>query len=132
VSRDGDAVKEVTVLWIGVVLIVLSVLFPPYGYTRYSVTSIPKNVNLLMNAPELSKPQYYDVPWTYIKHSFLFAIPPATDRELTKRSSQEGIFLHIAHPEDIRVAWHVVYIQIALIALISGAVIVTIRIKRSS
>lgn len=124
--------KEATALWVGVALIALSVLFPPYGYTRCSVTSIPKDVNLLVNAPELSKPQYYDVPWTYIRHSFLFAKPPMLDPELNRRYGQspDNIFLQIARPEDIRVAWHIVYIQIAMIVLVAGVVIVTIRTKQ--
>jgi hypothetical protein len=82
---------------------------------------------------ELLQPNYYNVPWTYVGHKFLFGNPPLADSQLNQRYSQSttDLLAHVARPENIAIAWHILCLEVVVIIMLTAAVIITPRIKQA-
>jgi hypothetical protein len=112
--------REVHVVWVAIGLLVLTLLFPPYGYTQYTVNVVSDGIRI--------PPQTAVVPWTYVGHRFILSRPPGGDRELTEVFNQQGpkgvSFVRI---DNMAVAWPVIGAEALLICLVAAALIYTLR-----
>jgi len=108
--------KELTIIWIVAALLSASLLFPPFGYTKYMV--IP------MAGSDMQDSQQEEVPWTYLHHQFLFQRHGGEDKLLSENfeSSKEMVIL-----ENVKIAWGFVVVECAVILLIGTAAFLTVR-----
>lgn len=95
------------VVWTGIVIIGASLLFPPYGYSKYRVIG------------EYGM-KSFSQPWTYVQHSFVFSDPPVID----KRLNHDGL---VGIPEDMAIAWPIVIVQASLVGLVAFGLVFTKR-----
>ena len=115
--------REVHVVWVAIGFLILTLLFPPYGYTRYTTrttflgTAIPPWED------------HYVVPWTYVQHGFILSRPPFFDPELDQMhpSSREPRVVVNVTVNNMGIAWPIVAVQAGVICLIAGGVIYTLR-----
>lgn len=108
--------KEIVIIWIAIILVIVSLMLPPYGYTKISISSI--------SMTSLDVPDMHDVtPWTYVGHSFIFSLPP-----YIIWTSEDGRTTTRFH--EMRIGWHIVAIEIGVIVLIASGLIFTMRIRR--
>lgn len=117
--------KETIIIWVTIILVILSLLFPPFGYTRITVTSFQKN---LLTVPPTSTPKV--VPWTYVGHRFIFSQPPMTDPALEERFKSDHLMIRVARVDDMRISWPVIAVQIAAIIVVAFGLAFTFRIQR--
>ncbi len=113
---------ESRVVWIAVAVLCLCLLFPPYGYSRYSVFYVPKSPAGL-NEP----PTPETVTWTYLRHAFIFARPYADDPALDARFPADSTNTHFVSLDDYGIGWHLVALECGIVVLVSGALIFSIR-----
>lgn len=118
-------VKEQFVIWSAIILIVVSLLFPPYGYTKFTVTTYSTNPLL-----DYSRVKQDTVPWTYVKHKFIFSAPPRFDPNLEHRYKDNAVMSRFVEVENMQVAWLMVAIQTSVIILVASGVFITMRIRK--
>jgi hypothetical protein len=120
--------KEVHVVWAAIGLLALTLLFPPYGYTRYTVTIIPPGrAGLTVGPLEIRKV----VAWTYLGHRFLLSRPPAYDSSLVESlTKHDSLGFSNVEFNDIAIAWQVVGIEALVICLAATGVLYTLRRRR--
>lgn len=125
--KEGIGVmKEVIIIWVAIILVLLSILFPPFGYTRETIHSI------FETDPVRLVDTQFVVPWTYVGHRFIFSEPPTTDPRFKKRYNSlpgSGVISR-ATVDDMKIAWHVIAIQVAVIILVAGGLVFTLMIQR--
>jgi len=123
---EGAAnVKEALVIWLGIILLIGSMLFPPYGYTKVRVATVTKQSAEIVNVDTNV------VPWTYVRHQFLLSEPNTTDPRLRKKAVSSEKFEDWNHVLDMRIAWHIAAIQAAIIILVTGGAVFTLRVRRN-
>ena len=103
--------RRIAILWLAIVLTIAAFLFPPYGYTEYSLTTF------YTGAAESFK-HTYRVPWTYVTHRFLFAGPPPVEMALDSSVTLLNGSV-VGSVDDSAIAWRVILIEIGTIALLS-------------
>jgi hypothetical protein len=136
---------EVAVIWIAVVLMILSLLYPPYGYSRFTISHFKKKEGVIIvkkgsikldspssyQAPSLDDipDRHYSVPWTYVRHDFILSAPLNHDRILYEkyRNLETDKYVMLAQPDDYRIAWNIVFIQIFIIGLLAFGSVFTLR-----
>jgi|ERR1051326_2500957 hypothetical protein len=124
---DQQHVKEITIIWIAIVLIIVSFLFPPFGYTKVTVQSFPVT-DLLISSGFTNETTHEIFPWKYIGHRFIFAEPPRRDPKLDayyKQVSSSG-FKFVHSIDDMQIAWRVVAVEDLIIILLAGGAIFTL------
>lgn len=109
------SLSKIITLWTVAVLLSVALLFPPFGYTRCVVFS------LTAKTPDSESP--ISVPWTYIKHGFIFAAPPTTDSDLEARLEQGKMY---AMDFTVSIGWRFVAIECAVILLLGVAAFATV------
>jgi hypothetical protein len=108
--------KEIVIIWIAIILVIVALIFPPYGYTKITGS--------IISVTSLDIPDIHSVtPWTYVGHSFIFSLPPYIS-DTSKDGRTTFSF------EGMRIGWHIVAIEIAVIILITSGVIFSLRIRR--
>ncbi len=116
--------RRITVIWLAIALIAASLLFPPYGYSAY------KTFTGVIRAPLAGQSESQtNIPWRYVGYTFLFADPPKTDPRL-KRSKSDGITYSVYEITNMGIGWHIIAIEVLLIALGATGVIITMALKK--
>ena len=118
--------KEIIIIWAAIILISISLLFPPFGYTKYTVTST------LIKEPGLPQAiSHFVKPWTYVRHRFVFSRPPENDARLDKVfTAAEEKAITTVSVDDMQIGWPVIAVEDAVIILMAIGLIFTIRIQR--
>jgi hypothetical protein len=122
--------KEALVIWLGIILLIVTLLFPPYGYTKIKTDFL-----------QIVKPgEHYDldrnftahdvVPFTYVRHQFILSEPNDYDPRLLKPDAAD--YHAYSKVEDMRIAWHIVAVQAAAIILLTGGIVFTLRVRQKS
>jgi hypothetical protein len=106
--------KRIIIVWIVATLVAAALLFPPFGYTRYSVIYAQSD-----DSSPLS------VPWTYLQHGFVFAKPPINDPAV-EASFNKAKFPGVAVEFNICIGWRFVAVECAVILLLGGAAFLTL------
>jgi hypothetical protein len=130
--------KETLVIWLGIILLIVTLLFPPYGYTK-----IKTDFSHIMKPGE-----HYDldldenhtshevVPFTYVRHQFILSEPNRSEPRLEKGDAEFANLVPNTHAyseaEDMRIAWHIVAVQAAAIILLTGGIVFTLRVRQKS
>ena len=128
--------REIIIIWVAIILIVVSLLFPPFGYTSYTVHPL-LNTELidpskLADVSETFKDYRVVIPWRYVGHRFIFS-PPFTDPHLQKVYSgfdKKRAVSESSDVDDMRIAWPLVAVQIVIIILVAGGLLLTFRMRR--
>jgi hypothetical protein len=61
--------RIVTVVWIAISLIIIALLFPPFGYSAY------KTYAGVIKAPEAGLTEArFTISWRYVTHQFIFSV----------------------------------------------------------
>lgn len=107
--------KEVVVVWTAIALAIVSLLFVPYGYTKITSHDLRTEIPIV-------------VPWTYVGHRFILSEPPRGDPRLLKSVKLSPT--HFETIDDMRIAWHIVAIQVAIIVLLAIGAIFSLRKRR--
>ena len=107
--------KYIVLLWISVIMIVLCLLFLPYGYSTASkISNVPRTYVIDKNWNNVVKSK--KVEWIYAKHNFI----------LYKPSSYIQPSDHIVEiVENNKILWHIVFIELSIVLVIMGSVILT-------
>lgn len=127
--------KETLVIWLGIILLIVTLLFPPYGYTK-----IKTDFNHIRKSgehydPDLDYTTHNVVPFTYVRHQFILSAPNDYDPRLLKRDlalSDRNTLIEDSEVEDMRIAWHIVAVQAAAIILFTGGIVFTLRVRQKS
>lgn len=118
------SIKEIDIIWAAIILVIISLLFPPFGYTKFTVSRI-------VLSPLISIEKHYDVPWTFVEHQFIYLEPPKFDQKLEDRFKSDDPKDSVSiNYEDMKIAWHIVAIQVAIIILIASGLIFTLRSQK--
>ncbi len=108
--------KELIVLWIGILAVLLTIAFPPYGYDKF---------RYVYTSPTLNTDEIVTISFRYIGHFFIFSAP-LQDENLNKFGL--SIPFHYTHRTPyIRIAWHILAGQLLAIVIVTGGVLITIR-----
>jgi len=120
--------KEILVIWLGIILLIVALLFPPYGYTK-----IKTDVLDTKNHYDVST-RHEVVPFTYVRHQFILSKPNLSEPRLAKRDAAYLVpnTLTYFEVEDMRIAWHIVAVQAAAIILLTGGIVFTLRVRQKS
>jgi len=124
----GNAMRKISknqIIWAALVLIILSLTFPPYGYSKIHITEFSTSSRL----GDFTNEQNIEKPWTFIGYKFIFSEPPNINPELSDKYSKpyRKDTFSVANATDVNIAWRIVTIQIALIILVAVGLIVTSR-----
>jgi hypothetical protein len=117
---------EIRIVWTAVALVCLCLLFPPYGYSRYSVFYIPKSPTSLSMPPTPET-----VTWTYLRHSFIFARPFPDDPTLDARFPGDATTTNLVSLDDYGIGWPIVGIECFLVIAVAGTLVYSLR-RRSN
>ena len=117
-------IKEAIAIWLGITLLILTLFFPPYGYNKTRT-----DVYLLANAELYTTNTVEVVPFTYIRHQFIFAKP--SDSLLNRITISSG-FVVDTSATNIHIALHILIIEAVIIILLIGGIIFTLRLRRKS
>jgi hypothetical protein len=115
-----------TVVWIAILLIVIALLFPPFGYSAY------KRYTGVIKVPEagLSEARFR-VSWRYVTHRFIFSDPPKADPRLKEKSS-DGLTYSFAEIQDMGIGWHIVGVEIAIIVITAFGIIASLLLRKKA
>ena len=117
--------KEKIIVWISILLLVLVLLFPPYGYTRYTVTTLTRPTGTV--PPHET---HLVVPCTYVRHTFILSAPSTYDARIWKIQEDDPQNHPIlAVVDDMHILWPVMGVEAAIILLIAIGSIFTLRSK---
>ena len=122
--------KETIILWSIIILVVFSILFPPFGYTRVKelyIYNAEKPVDTMHELTEVV------VPWTYVCHRFIFSAPPQRDPKLADKDHSHFVkhqYQRISKVEDMRISWSIVLLEIAAIIIVGMGMIFTMRTQK--
>lgn len=116
--------KEKIIVWISILLLVRVLLYPPYGYTRYTVTT---NSLKLGSGPPIET--QIVVPWTYLRHAFILSDAIPFDSRLSTVHTSDQDHRVSVELDDMRISWPVMGIEAAIILLITIGSIFTLRPK---
>src|ERR1035437_9676256 len=77
--------KEALLIWLGIILLIVTLLFPPYGYTK-----IKTDYSQILKPgehydPDLNYTSHEVVPFTYVRHQFILSEPDIFEPRLAKR-----------------------------------------------
>jgi hypothetical protein len=120
--------RVVVVVWIAVILIVLSLSFPPYGYSKYTKSTWPRlNGGSGLGEKEDS---HESIPWRYVGHRFILSDAPKNDSRLSQEWKSDEFVLVLVTIDNMGIGWHIFAIQIAIVIAISCGLILTFYITK--
>ena len=113
--------KQILIVWLAVILLVIALVFPPYGFTGYTVTITETRSYTESNRHEI-------VPWTYVAHRFILSRPPTKEAfdDLPITVSNKD-FVYGSGEPDLRVSWLLVGIEALIIVFLAAGAIFTVR-----
>lgn len=118
--------KDALIVWSIIILVIVSIIFPPFGYTKITVHTIPKDSRVPSYEHQMV------VPWTYVGHRFILSKPPRHDRNLDKIFKSDYYDIEVAILDDVGIAWTIFAIQVAVSILVAGGVAFSLRTQRKS
>lgn len=114
----------VRIVWVAIAAICVAVIFPPYGFTHERVRYIAADVD----------PDAWDRvdvnAWRYVAHSFILGPVPRAKTDWSKLRPEPRVALDSRHAE-VRIAWHILLIEVGLIVLLTGGVAYTARVRKA-
>ena len=115
---------SITIAWVTGILIILAVLFPPFGYTHTSFHIIHYGSNV----PDYEAKNV--VPWTYVTHRFIFSKPPMHDPRLTGDATHTKDRDVYTTADNICISWPILGIEVLMIVLVAGVLALTVESRR--
>lgn len=126
--------RELKILWWGIALIVMAIIFPPYGYDQVTMKSF--YYAGLDQGGLVASEKTVKVPWRYVSHSFILS-PPAGDPRLDQQSEDVKKSLRsigsvgtTLYAPFMGLGWHILLAEIAVISLIIFGAWLTVRSRR--
>lgn len=125
IQRALVHMKTTLIIWSAIALIVCALLFPAYGYTRFSITVIWKSDKHIDT-------NEFGVPWTYLRHQFIFSPPRQDDPRLSETHKSHERATLLTPTVNVQIAWSVVAVEIGVIVLVASGLCYTIRERQRS
>jgi hypothetical protein len=120
--------RAIIVIWLAIILIVISLSFPPYGYSKYTVSTHIKGMPLGPEAvTQCTK------PWGNVGHRFILSDAPRRDSRLEDywdKVSRDDNTRSLVTVDNMGIGWHIIAIQIAIVIAISCGLILTFYITK--
>ena len=116
--------KQIVIIWLAIALMIGCLLYPPYGYTRYTTKTIYKGVVAEAGAKECTDHEH--TVWTYVANAYIFSQhQPNSDPRLFERHDQiEDITTSV---DDMGIGWHIVAIECLVIVLVAAGLLFTVN-----
>ena len=112
--------KETWVVWGAIALLCLCLLFPPYGYSRFTVIALSRTVTV---APTITEVNH---GWIYLGHFFLCSRPPAQDPVLISQFRDTAELTNEVVLDDVGIGWYILGVECVIILAITGGAVFAI------
>ena|ERR1051325_634065 len=109
--------RQLVVLQSGILAIIFAILFPPYGYSRWTLTTYTAD---LKGVYEI---ETNNSPWQHVGYAFILSAPPASPLSSLDRER--------SYDTDIKISGHVLAAEIAVIVLLTAGAFITLGYKRN-
>ncbi|HEY3931576.1 MAG TPA: hypothetical protein VGM58_04320 [Verrucomicrobiae bacterium] len=109
--------KEALIVWLGIILLIVTFLFPPYGYTKTRTDFI------FDGRSDLNSSTNEVVSFTYIHHQFILSKPNDSVLTHTIYSS----YMVATWATNIHIGWHILAIEDITVILLIGGIVFTLR-----
>jgi hypothetical protein len=110
--------RQLVVLQCSILALIVAILFPPYGYSRWVETRFP-NSETGQTSVEVKT---HNDSWQQVGYSFILSAPPAP--------SFTGWHEHTYSEAEVKIAGHVLAAEIAIIVLLTTGAFITLGYKR--
>lgn len=121
--------KYIILLWTSIILIIFCFLFLPYGYSRSETTTYHLQPETFKLGPTVKNE---NVEWIYLDHQFMLNRPSSIDSKQSHnnfdRAEKDELIEFIVHEiKEIKILWHIVFIELFCVLLISGGFLYTFK-----
>ncbi len=116
--------KYPIIIWICVILVLICIVFLPYGYSESKYTNWFEDGSPIVI-------ENCKVKWIYLEHHFILDRPrsydPIMEQYYNKKAENDKLVLIINFEiEDLQILWHIVFIELLIVFLVTGSILLTI------